>query len=161
MSMKTNEIKTLEDLKREFPKSVLNTRYKLTEEDVNELNTKWINSHQYRTGSPWVTEIQYFEQEYLNGQFQKKFDAEIKALTEMLPTTGKKVIVTSESGIKYEAKVNKTGELDIKVSAPKAVPTHINEFRGKDYKHLVWCLSQDEMTDGLKRKIKRYILHSL
>ena len=161
MSMKTNEIKTLEDLKREFPKSVLNTRYKLTEEDVNELNNKWVNSHQYRTGSPWVTEIQYFEQEYLNSQFQKKFDNEIKALTEMLPATGKTVVVTSESGIKYKATVKKSGEMDIKVSESKATPTHINEFRGKDYKHLVWCVSQDEMTDGLKRKIKRYILHSL
>ena len=161
MSMKNNEIKTLEDLKRGFPKSVLVTKYKLTEEDVSDLSNKWINSHQYRTGSPWVTELQYFEQEYLNLQFQKKFDNEIQALTEMLPATGKKVVVVSESGIKYEANVEKTGELDIKVSAPKAVPTHINEFRGKDYKHLVWCLSQDEMTDGLKRKIKRYILHSL
>ena len=161
MSMKTNSIKTLEDLKSDFPKSVLNTRYKLTEEDVNELNTKWINSHQYRTGSPWVTEIQYFVQEYLNSQFQKKFDNEIKALTEMLPATGKTVVVTSESGIKYKATVKKSGEMDIKVSESKATPTHINMFRGKDFKHLVWCLSQEERTEGTDRKIKRYILHSL
>ena len=161
MSMKGNSIKTLEDLKRGFPKSVLVTKYKLTEEDVQELNNKWVNSHQYRTGSPWVTEIQYFEQEYLNSRFQKKFDNEIKALTEMLPEKGKSVVVTSESGVKYICTVKKSGELDVKVSDPKAVPTHINEFRGKDFKHLVWCLSQDDKTDGLKRKIKRYILHSL
>ena len=161
MSMKTSEIKTLEDLKRNYPKSVLTTKYKLTEEDVNELNKKWVNSHQYRTGSPWVTEIQYFEQEYLNGQFQKKFDNEIKALTEMLPATGKTVVVASEMGIKYKCTVKKSGEIDIKVSEPKAEPTHINMFRGKDFKHLVWCLSQEERTEGTDRKIKRYILHSL
>jgi len=161
MSMKGNSIKTLADLKRDHPKSVLNTKYKLTEEDVEALKNKWFNSHQYRTGSPWVTEIQYFEQEFLNAQFQKKFDNEIKALSEMLPKEGKSVVVASESGIKYICTVQKSGEIDIKVSEPKAEPTHINEFRGKDFKHLVWCLSQDEQTDGLRRKIKRYILHSL
>ena len=161
MSMKTNSIKTLEDLKNDFPKSVLVERYKLTEDDVKELINKWVNSQQYRTGSPWVTEIQYFEQEYLNAQFQKKFDNEIKALIEMLPEDGKTVIVLSSTGIKYKCTVKKSGGLDIKVSESNAVPTHINMFRGKDYKHLVWCVSQDEMTDGLKRKIKRYILHSL
>ena len=161
MGMKTDNIKTLADLKRDFPTSVLVKRYKVTDEDITELSKKWINSHQYRTGSPWVSELQYFEQEYLNGLFQKKFEAEIKALTEMLPEEGKSVVVANEIGVKHVCTVKKDGEMEIKVSEPKAIPTHINEFRGKDYKHLVWCLSQDEQTDGLRRKIKRYILHSL
>ena len=60
-------------------------------------------------------------------------------------------------GVKYED----DGELSIDISKPATKVSHINEIRGKDYKHLVWCLSQEEITEGLKRKIKRYVLHSL
>ena len=159
--MKTNTIKTLEDLKREFPKTVMLTKFNITDEEVIELNNRWTNSQQFRTGSPWVQEIQYLEQEYLNDKFKLKFESEIIALVGMLPEKGKSVTVINQHGIKYTCKVTNDGELIKEVSKPKDPVTHINEFRGKDYKHLVWCLSQDEMTDGLTRKIKRYILHSL
>lgn len=161
MSMKTSDLKKLEDIQRDFPKSVIVTKYKITDEEVEDLNKRWVNSQQFRTGSPWVTEIQYFEQEFLNDKFKMKFESEIKALTEMLTEKGKSVTVINQHGIKYTCTVTKDGELKKEISAPTKIVTHINEFRGKDYKHLVWCLSQDEVTDGLTRKIKRYILHSL
>lgn len=159
--MKTQDIKKAEDILRDHAKSVLVTRYKITDEEVEDLGKRWVNSQQFRTGSPWVQEIQYFEQEFLNDKFKIKFESEIKSLVEMLPEKGKSVTVINEQGIKYTCTVTKDGELKKEISKPKDPVTHINEFRGKDYKHLVWCMSQDEITDGIKRKIKRYILHSL
>lgn len=161
MSMKTNELKTLEDLKTTFPDSVLIKKYKITTEEVEDLNKRWVNSQQYRTGSPWVQEIQFLEQEHLKDLFAKKFESEIKALVEMLPEEGKTVTVINQHGVKYDCTVTKEGELKKEISKSTKKVSHVNEFRGKDYKHLVWCLSQEELTDGLKRKIKRYILHSL
>ena len=94
--MKTEDLKNVEDIVRDFPKSVLVTRYKITDEEVDDLHKRWVNSHQFRTGSPWLQEIHYFEQEFLNDKFKVKFESEIEALTGMLTEKGKSVTVINQ-----------------------------------------------------------------